>query len=166
MRTHYTHRLTQRILGVWQEVGRIVTEWLPKLGLYYRDPRVWDTRRPVHPSGRPASGRWPVAQIAIISSITCSIDSRLWALIVEQIWSRVLNIQQNFAKLGKASRKPTYHSYISPRHVHSTHTRSHMPHKWSEQGEISWPLCILAWGICFIFSPLGKKKNKNTLSSL
>lgn len=83
MRTYYTHRLTQRSHCVWLEVGRIVTEWLPKQGLYYRDPRISDTRRPVLPPGRAESGSWPIAQIAIISSITCSTDSHLGAFIVE-----------------------------------------------------------------------------------
>lgn len=83
IKTYYTHRLTQRSLGMWLQVGRIVAEWLPKQGLYYRDPRISDTRRPVLPPGRAESGSWPVAQIAIISSITCSTESHLGALIVE-----------------------------------------------------------------------------------
>lgn len=33
-------------------------------------------------TARPVSGSWPAAQIAVISSITCSSDPPLWALIL------------------------------------------------------------------------------------
>lgn len=40
MKTQHTNRLTEKRVGVWLQVGRIVTERLPKRGLYYRDPRI------------------------------------------------------------------------------------------------------------------------------
>lgn len=84
MRTYNTHGLTGRILRGWREVGRIFAERLPKRGLYYRDPRISDTRQRARPPDgkRPVSGSWPAAQIAVISSITCSSEPHLWALIL------------------------------------------------------------------------------------
>lgn len=67
--------------GSGQDSHRVTAK--AKQGLYYRDPRISDTRRLVLPPGRAESGSWPTAQIAIISSITCSTDSHLGALIVE-----------------------------------------------------------------------------------
>lgn len=121
MRTYYTHRLTQRSLSVWLEVG---TKWLPKQGLYYRDPRISDTRRPVLPPGRAESGRWPVAQIAIISSITCSTDSHLWTLIVEHGYTAGIKDAVKFRKSTNSMQ--SHMLYLHLLQTHTLHTQEHI----------------------------------------
>ena len=163
MRTYYTHRLTQRSLSVWLEVGRIVTEWLPKQGLYYRDPRISDTRRPVLPPGRAESGSWPVAQIAIISSITCSTDSHLWALIVEpyRLYCgdlRMLGICFCFFFLRKAQtaqRRCTCRGFTCRGHVRGSRapSRPHADRNASANGERDF-FCghYVSWHEAFVLS--------------
>lgn len=118
------------------------------------------------PSRQARVWSWPIAQIAIISSITCSTDSHLWALIVEPYCYRELRMLENLAKVQMVSSR-TYYSYTCWSTLYTEeHICSHMPHKHVENRErFSWH--YVSWHEAFVLSPPSvKEKIKNILCSV